>query len=295
MSAEEIDAFFTIIGDNVATVTLTGGEPGLRSDLGDIIANIRRRTQAFIKVDTSGYNLNSSLEALCEADSIQVSMDGPEPVHDDMRGNGSYACAVKAIEMLRSRGKDVVVNAVICRKTIPYQDDVLDYARSVGARYACNMMMQNRMTRHCPELGINQTEYVEYLEGLDKKRDRYRVAIPSSAIKYYCDWHRNSEIRTSRPCIANNNLIFVECSGRLHRCPYVIDADNPPLVQKDPIAGIASLSNACCSTCVPNLIAFGQLCRLEVDSVKEQIEDGDTLIRPFQLEFFNCGDEDKQG
>jgi molybdenum cofactor biosynthesis enzyme MoaA len=65
MSAEEIDAFFTIIGDNVATVTLTGGEPGLRSDLGDIIANIRRRTQAFIKVDTSGYNLNSSLEALC--------------------------------------------------------------------------------------------------------------------------------------------------------------------------------------------------------------------------------------
>ncbi len=87
----------------VEMFAVTGGEPLLRRDLWEVLAFARQKG---LKTGfaTNGFMIDDSVAGqirACSVYSVQVSLDGLEQTHNDIRGNGdSFARAVKAIERL---------------------------------------------------------------------------------------------------------------------------------------------------------------------------------------------------
>ncbi len=92
----------------VKVITLTGGEPFLRKDILEIISYIKTKGVG-CNVLTNGMLINPTIAAelvRAEVDTITFSMDGPEEIHDKVRGvKGSYAKVCRSIEYIQAQKK----------------------------------------------------------------------------------------------------------------------------------------------------------------------------------------------
>jgi MoaA/NifB/PqqE/SkfB family radical SAM enzyme len=109
ISLESLDRTVSDIGP-VLWYSLAGGEPFLRKDLVDVISIIRNRCRPrVLSVPTNGWyverTFHSTLRALQRITGgnlvVFLSLDGPEEVHDAIRGVGSFSKARACMERLR--------------------------------------------------------------------------------------------------------------------------------------------------------------------------------------------------
>ncbi|MCS7124977.1 MAG: radical SAM protein [Candidatus Bathyarchaeota archaeon] len=106
----------------VAFFDFSGGEPLLREDL-TILAGRASAHNCLVSVNTNATLLKRrKTSKIADAfDVVVVSMDGPEKLHDKIRGvSGVFQRAVETIKALKSRGVKVGVNSVIS----PYNIDI---------------------------------------------------------------------------------------------------------------------------------------------------------------------------
>jgi len=115
---------------------VTGGEPYLRSDLFEILKKIREG-EALFYILTNGTLVTREI-ALRTAESgaagVQVSLEGPEHIHDRIRGRGSFARAMKGVRHLVSSGLLVTLNTTLSQLNAGYITDLAAIARGCGAR-----------------------------------------------------------------------------------------------------------------------------------------------------------------
>ncbi|MBU05745.1 MAG: hypothetical protein CL877_07315 [Dehalococcoidales bacterium] len=109
MSLETMDRTTRDIGP-VLWYSLAGGEPFLRSDLVDIVGLVQKHCRPKVfSFPTNGWFVERTylstlrmLERMNRGNLILFfSLDGPEPIHDAIRGEGSFSKAVETIERLR--------------------------------------------------------------------------------------------------------------------------------------------------------------------------------------------------
>lgn len=112
-------------------IQLTGGEPMMRSDLGDIIAHAKR-LGLFVGLSTNGYQVAERIDELKEVDVVFLSYDGPPEVHDRLRGRGSVADVRSALRALQEAGIHVWTTTVLTRWNAPHIDDIVAFAEEHG-------------------------------------------------------------------------------------------------------------------------------------------------------------------
>jgi MoaA/NifB/PqqE/SkfB family radical SAM enzyme len=103
LTTDEYDRLSQSLG-RLGVALYCGGEPYLRPDLADIVNLVRARNGAFVSSATSNGQLTSSVvdqtHAILRAWPaspflLGISIEGPEAVHDAIRGAGSYARAIR--------------------------------------------------------------------------------------------------------------------------------------------------------------------------------------------------------
>jgi MoaA/NifB/PqqE/SkfB family radical SAM enzyme len=119
----------------------TGGEPLLYKGLDQILRHIQSRG-LMAAIVTNGTTLSTHAESLVAAgvQNVTVSLDGPEEVHDRIRGvAGTFRRAIEGIRALqearRRTGTDVPsikVNCVITRHSIPTLANMVGIVRDLG-------------------------------------------------------------------------------------------------------------------------------------------------------------------
>ena len=109
ISLESLEQTCTEIGP-VLWYSLAGGEPYLRGDLVDVIATIHKCNRPkILSLPTNGWfverTFRNTLRALERIDGrdliIFFSLDGPEMIHDEIRGEGSFVKVKECMERLR--------------------------------------------------------------------------------------------------------------------------------------------------------------------------------------------------
>jgi radical SAM protein with 4Fe4S-binding SPASM domain len=94
----------------VPHVTLSGGEPLVRSDWADLAARLVARKVA-VELITNGLALDAEAARAIAASgirSVTISVDGPEAIHDELRGvRGAFRRVVSAAGHLRRAGLPV--------------------------------------------------------------------------------------------------------------------------------------------------------------------------------------------
>lgn len=119
-------------------VTIIGGEAYLRPDVYDIVRAIADSGMS-ATMQTGGRALTErKAKKFKEAGlrALGVSVDGPEEVHDTLRGNkGSWEAAMRALDAAREVGLATASNTQINRLTAPRLPETADFLRDHGVRY----------------------------------------------------------------------------------------------------------------------------------------------------------------
>lgn len=123
------DALVWLAEAGATYVALSGGEPTLVGDLTRIVERARGLDLG-VALLTNGSRPGHA--ALGAVDAVQVSVDGPEEVHDRIRGRrGAYRRALRCISELVDGGKSVAIQMTIDEANADYVEDVLEVAYSL--------------------------------------------------------------------------------------------------------------------------------------------------------------------
>jgi len=200
---------------------LSGGEPLLREDLA-VLAKRASSHGCLVSMNTNGTLLNSrrASEIADAFDVIVVSLDGPEDVHDKLRGvGGTYYKAVEAIKLLKAHGVRVGVNTVVTpwnTKILPQfieeLHSLVDFAQ-VQPIHPYPPPPQNKPP---PE---EVSRLLDYLLGLKRSNPSF-LAVPTDFVKGFKPYFDGE---APKICHAGELYVAIDPVGRLLACPARAD------------------------------------------------------------------------
>jgi len=116
-------------------ISLTGGEPLMFKRIGELIEYIKSR-DVFISlyILTNGTIMNDLFIELFSGYNIgvQVSIDGTEDKHDEIRGKGNYHRSIRTLERLLRANIDTAVHYVIMKRNVSVVREFLEEMRKIG-------------------------------------------------------------------------------------------------------------------------------------------------------------------
>ncbi len=118
------------------SMNVTGGEPFLRKDLFAILGEIKQRGFECYLL-TNGTLITRERAAMLAdlgVNGVQVSIEGPEDVHDAIRGKGSFAASASGIEHLVDAGLTVTLNVTLSNLNASSMKQIIAFGSHAGAR-----------------------------------------------------------------------------------------------------------------------------------------------------------------
>jgi radical SAM protein with 4Fe4S-binding SPASM domain len=146
---ETIDLVRRMGEAGVPVVFLSGGEPMMRSNFWEILAEVNRQgVRPTISTNCTMID-EAAAKRLKEYGVrwIATSMYGPSEFHDAMVGvPGTHARIVRAIKALRAEGVGVVLKTALSVDTWPYIYDIIQMAKDLdcGLVYICDLITAGR-------------------------------------------------------------------------------------------------------------------------------------------------------
>jgi MoaA/NifB/PqqE/SkfB family radical SAM enzyme len=115
---------------------ITGGEPFLRQDLFDILDHLGGRGfELYILTNGTLIDREKAVRlAVTSVGGVQVSIEGPEEIHDGIRGKGSFAASLRGISFLLDAGITVTLNATLSEINAEHFPEMVSLASSIGAQ-----------------------------------------------------------------------------------------------------------------------------------------------------------------
>jgi MoaA/NifB/PqqE/SkfB family radical SAM enzyme len=217
----------------------TGGEPLLRSDIGELVAEAKN-LGLFVTMATSGYALTDLWEKIKDIDIFFFSFDGPREIHDGQRSPGAFDTLMKAMDFLEHKKRKFWTTTVLTSQNLGHIDYILDMARSrdfttnfqVLCSIAPNMLLPGTVLRnHIEErLRVDHDKYANAIAFLQKRKktDAKRIVGASDMfLDMVRQWENGPDIFSEKPskhcrCWAGKLYCFIDPSGDLYPCGDII-------------------------------------------------------------------------
>jgi MoaA/NifB/PqqE/SkfB family radical SAM enzyme len=210
---------------NPMLVTFTGGEPTLRRDLEDLVAEVDRAIALkYVTLITHGAMLSvERARALWNAgvNQFNISLDYLDERHDRARGiPGLTARILGAVPAMRAAGIDNVrFNTVIKNDNLDQLLPIVETARAAGAGVNFSVYTDAKNGNRDWLVGAGQrSEVDEAVRRLLEFKRRHRGVITNS--DYYLEQiprYLRGEMR--EPCRSGIRTIHIDPSGYVKRCP----------------------------------------------------------------------------
>ncbi|MDP7422465.1 MAG: radical SAM protein [bacterium] len=161
----------SLSGLGCGIIHFSGGEPTLRTDLGDLIRSAKKKG-IITAVTTNGSGSEHSRNYLLAANLVMVSIDGPEDFHDRGRDcPGAFRKALETVKYLLSQGKKPVITAVYTRgSSYRVLQELAGLAGSLGVKLSVknqgrnvNASVEETLADHATG-DLNSTYYRKFLE-----------------------------------------------------------------------------------------------------------------------------------
>ncbi|MEI7751073.1 MAG: radical SAM protein [Candidatus Omnitrophota bacterium] len=177
-------------------LSLTGGEPLLREDIGRIVDFARSRNLC-VKLNTNGSLFAQKANELKNLSALMLSFDGPKHVHDSLRGAGSYKQVMEAVDAARKQSQPVSFYTVLSEANLDFIRDILSTAASLRIKVLFQPATENRYggTRPNP-VSATVEKYKAALDFLYKEKKKGNPSILNSlgGLKLLARWPSPVEI-----------------------------------------------------------------------------------------------------
>jgi MoaA/NifB/PqqE/SkfB family radical SAM enzyme len=217
-TADWLRAIDELADAGMMRVSLMGGEPLVRKDVGVLIDHLRKK-RVNIAMNTNGWLVPNRIADLEKLDLVCVTLDGPPEVHDQQRHKGSQARALTAIQLLRSRGVQVVTMTVLTPRGVETVDYVLQKARELGV-HAFFQLVHDREGDPDKDIGagISADGIAEVARHLLRRKDEGWPVGPSRTfLRALSGGIRRFE--SCSDCYASRYSLAITPQGHVVACP----------------------------------------------------------------------------
>jgi mycofactocin biosynthetic radical S-adenosylmethionine protein MftC len=205
-------------------VNIGGGEPTMRPDFWELV-DYATGHRVGVKFSTNGVRITPEVAArLTDSDyvDVQISLDGATAeVNDAVRGAGSFATAIRALEYLAAAGfEEAKISVVVTRRNV----DQLDEFASLAAYYGATL----RVTRLRPsgrgadvwgELHPTAGQQVQLYEWLVAKGDR---VLTGDSFFHLSGLGEPGALAGLNLCGAGRVVCLIDPVGDVYACPFAI-------------------------------------------------------------------------
>ncbi|MEG1979723.1 MAG: radical SAM protein [Victivallaceae bacterium] len=231
-STEWIAVLDELAAMRVCSVLFSGGEPLLRKDFVTLLQAAVERRMRF-SLTTNGTLLTADLlEHLLpfkqRCDNIQISVDGPEYIHDLARGRGAFAAMVHGVRLLRQADFPLTARITLGRHNIGH---IAETAKVIFDDLQIPYCGINLVTKiHGQEVGLEpalddfRSVLCELPEVFKRWPNRFLADGPWMAI---LSWKKflNSPLESSvvSPCHLSGRRLCVMSNGDVVHCSVLQD------------------------------------------------------------------------
>ena len=202
-------------------INIGGGEPTIRKDFWHLVRYAVDHGVG-VKFSTNGSGIDAEVaEQLAESDyvDVQISIDGADAdTNDHVRGEGSFATAVQAMEHLQAAGfEGFKISVVMTRHNIPQVDEFKAMADHYGA--------QLRLTRLRPSgRGADSWEALHPTD--QQQRELYHWLMDRPDVLTGDSFFHLSALGEALPglnlCGAGRVVCLIDPVGDVYACPFVL-------------------------------------------------------------------------
>ncbi len=224
MTTDEVKTVIDRIRDEaeVPSVSWTGGEPTLRSDIHKLT---RYATDKGMRVNliTNATLLNETLVGqLVDSGlkSAQVSLEGPDAnIHDALTQlEGSFNRTLNGLSLLRKAGITAHTNTTVNRENIEHLTGIVDLIASLGlTRFSMNMVIPCG-NAHGPDVTISYTEMAEHIDKVKLHARKLGVEFMWYSPTPYCIYNPIASRLGGKSCAACDGLLSVAPNGDVLPC-----------------------------------------------------------------------------
>ncbi len=160
----------------------TGGEPILRKDL-FLIMNYGRERGYSISLMSNGTLIDSAMARRikeAQVNDVQISLDGLEATHDNLRGEGSFQRTVKGIRNLTSQGVETNINLTVSRLNVGEAEELVRLAEELGvSAIAFSRLVPTGRGKSLSSQVLSAEEVADFYKELRKYKDNGKVVVTS--------------------------------------------------------------------------------------------------------------------
>ena len=202
-------------------INIGGGEPTIRKDFWHLVRYAVNHGVG-VKFSTNGSGIDAEVaEQLAESDyvDVQISIDGADAdTNDHVRGEGSFATAVQAMEHLQAAGfEGFKISVVMTRHNIPQVDEFKAMADHYGA--------QLRLTRFRPS-GRGADSWEALHPSDQQQRELYHWLMDHPDVLTGDSFFHLSALGEALPglnlCGAGRVVCLIDPVGDVYACPFVL-------------------------------------------------------------------------
>jgi mycofactocin radical SAM maturase len=208
-------------------INIGGGEPMIRRDFFDIVEH-SVSLGIGVKFSTNGTFIGASearrLAAMDYLD-IQISLDGSDAATNDaVRGAGSHATAIRAMDHLRDAGFDgFKISVVVTRRNVDQLDEFLALADDYGAQLRVTRLRPSgRGADSWHELHPTDPQQRQIYHWLLAHADRVLTGDSFFHLNALGDGSAAATLPGLNMCGAGRVVCLIDPIGDVYACPFVI-------------------------------------------------------------------------
>lgn len=229
-TSEVADALRQLKQSGVSYLCLSGGEPLLRQDLGQIVRSAAGYRFEKIQLITNGLLLTEQLaETLCAGglNKITLSLNGSRDTHDTSRGvMGSYDRCLNALGYLAELrdtefpGLEITVNMILMKPSLHEVPHVLDLCREFSVALALTPI-DNRSFYENPDVSElvirDQSKLDEVVNSLHRVARDFPALINGTHVSLeYLRHYFDDPVRRDIPCYLGHLSINIGAHGEVY-------------------------------------------------------------------------------
>lgn len=220
LSFDEILAILNqLVNLGTQTISFSGGEPMLRADIVEILKQTKKRNIS-TEMNSTGAFIPENIARLKNLDFLKISLDGPEEIHDSVRGQGSYKMAIEAAKVAKNNKLNFIFTTTLTKYNIGYVRFIVEIAEKYDTLIAFQPLKSlYRGVKDITNLSPSQEEFKQAISKLIELKKKRNTHLRNSLIGIYhiYNWPFYPKLR----CWAGKIFCIIDTDGTLLPCDRI--------------------------------------------------------------------------
>jgi len=200
---------------------ITGGEPTIRKDIGEII-KYGKDLGFIVGMITNGLLVKQKIDELKYLDCMYISFDGSKKIHEGLRGKGTHEKVIEAIRLAKEYGINVYPETVLSRQNIENNcaslKEAIRLAKKLGCKLTITFPYRDRYNADFVDPFMPSKEQInQAADFLTREEQRGFIKIQRPYLEWCRKFNEDSKIKN---CVAGRLFCEVFPDGLVVPCLF---------------------------------------------------------------------------